>query len=657
MKKIYILKILYLFCHLFNFSVFASVCDDCEGWVWRSSLNFTLENGNNQFIDADSIHQEMIDSTTKITGDVLGSKNVALLRLGLILDNQINDKKYVTYVITPCFKEYIFYSGHTIAIKECKDNKNKVFKSQEQIFQGIQLIGGGALQEYIIDKPSNYPNVLKDVQARMESIFPPLRENTSQLGEKAYSMWHIKKRIDDDLSISSEFERLKALESTLEKFTQRCSDSEQKILFYIEDSLKNLPFYWDMRLPRLLKKYIKEAEAKYLKISKEEREGHEELSIKDDIKNSSITLETINFSKVKKLAARIKKLEDSRLRELAAIIELEEKKDISQMKVIGTDGKGKEKEANSKSGLRKKGEAEKRIDIKDLFKRVEELEKKAPTKLTIDDEEEKRKETCRGTESKNSIERLTARVNNLKREVTTETKVTNDGKKEKSLGERNSKEDLKDKEEISSGTSKYQRLKSKLNIIIARVELLRKENPLKVPEEFHTSDHKRYIEAIKVILDEDNMAKWRDYLDYIQGEITPLVEQQEKWVREFSHFMDKMSANRKIKGIVIHMNSLRDICDFCAPTIARECERKGGFVDKLKSICFASKGGEHPPFLRVLASCNEMRESTSAQKRLEAAPYQDKYSKDKNYLIPISDFEEAHNFLFQKIPVNEPLTK
>jgi len=274
----------------FSFAMFQD-SDDYEGWVWRKSLNFILPGSTDTFVDADSIHQQMADLAEKLqpaiqvkskeqSKESKEKKNIALIRLGFIIENQ--DKRQA-YTQSPCFDDYVFYSGQTT---------HKVSSSEEELFQKAEFIKTPYLKRYVISEPLRYPFSLEGIIATQNRFFPKDEESTTCISKVKYQTQYLEDKLKEALKNENLGELSKKAAGIIDDFEGRYSDSEKKVCFFIEDSLRDIPFYWNFRFFSLLKKLMPLLENYYITTFKNENELRREM-LEQEINKETLALSSL----------------------------------------------------------------------------------------------------------------------------------------------------------------------------------------------------------------------------------------------------------------------------------------------------------------------------------------------------------------------------
>jgi hypothetical protein len=81
----------------------------------------------------------------------------------------------------------------------------------------------------------------------------------------------------------------------------------------------------------------------------------------------------------------------------------------------------------------------------------------------------------------------------------------------------------------------------------------------------------------------------------------------EDWVASLVRSLSSLEQEEEVTDIILHWHSRYDVCESCAPAIARECERQDGFITRLKSIIMARNPQFLLPNCQVIVSCGEIR--------------------------------------------------
>ncbi|MBM3468617.1 MAG: hypothetical protein FJX71_04205 [Alphaproteobacteria bacterium] len=96
----------------------------------------------------------------------------------------------------------------------------------------------------------------------------------------------------------------------------------------------------------------------------------------------------------------------------------------------------------------------------------------------------------------------------------------------------------------------------------------------------------------------------KDILPY-QAQGKPPIED---WRFDFVHALRSLKPTERVTDFVFHLHSLYDICEDCAPTLAREWERHDGFLMRFKSWIIAFNGEvKMQPSAHLLTSCSNIR--------------------------------------------------
>lgn len=83
----------------------------------------------------------------------------------------------------------------------------------------------------------------------------------------------------------------------------------------------------------------------------------------------------------------------------------------------------------------------------------------------------------------------------------------------------------------------------------------------------------------------------------------------EDWLYDIKTSFLSLASEESIEGVVLHLHSLNDICENCAPSLARELERNDGFIARFKSLVSSFNPNQINPIFKITASCGQIRES------------------------------------------------
>lgn len=83
----------------------------------------------------------------------------------------------------------------------------------------------------------------------------------------------------------------------------------------------------------------------------------------------------------------------------------------------------------------------------------------------------------------------------------------------------------------------------------------------------------------------------------------------EDWIYDIKNSLLSLAPDESIEGVVLHLHSLNDICENCAPSIARELERNDGFVARFKSLITSINPRQTNPIFKITSSCGQIREA------------------------------------------------
>ena len=598
-RLFYGLAIFFCFIFLNNDSV-AGIqdSDEYEGWVWRKSLNFLIPD-TNAFVNADAIHQELFDLAEKLQA-VKGKQgagkhkakksenkerqNIALLRLGLILEDANKNK---TYTPVSCFDDYAFYSGqetHKLSSADA-ETLDKIIKTETPFFRHC-----------VIDEPKKYSFSLKDIIEDQKRFFSKESESETYIGIKKYQSQDLESKIEAAKHVGSLDDTFRAVSGSIESFVGRHSDSEKKVCFFLEDSLKELPFYWDMKIISLLKRVVPMLEEFYI-----QKYNNENVILEEYLK-AEIDKET-------KALVSLPSLDDSFAEQIAKISKLKNK--LTSLKKVAAPPQAMKREPPASK-----------------------LAQKEPSLLQATTDE-KRALPIQNLQIEQH-EPSTAQKKEASKKVSVIKPIKAIQKKEES------RQSTSYDENFLQGNEDF----IKLNHILNRVVTLRERDPLKVGLETLEKDegdcHLAYIGRLLSLQAETS---WKTDIDYLQNTLLSAEEGYNTWLRYFGSFLEKIPESMSVNGIVLHLYSRRDICDSCAVRLSRECEYPRGFVAKFRSIL--SVNIDAPSFFRLLTSCGELRYK-------ERKKHVDQFSEAPNYLVPIMPStgetpEEKKAIFFQKL--------
>lgn len=509
-------KILKLICLLVyiingqNFLYSSSINEEYEGWLWRSSLNFILPD-NTAINVIDTLHRNLSDSRKEVIGKAGGAtedRNTLFIRLGVITQK---DEEEYDYKITDCFEGYMFVSGQA--------NPNFSY------IQGTQILKV---------EPDNYPYDLDSISKKLSSRFGAYSsEIQTILGKKVYQEQNFRKvhelfqksleninKVEDENSDELRgvsIESIANLEESISYFYDKHTHSEQKLLFFLDRTLDNIPYYWNLGINTAFKNFVQAAESlivQKFRLSVREKNALSKTDVLEELGNfNKKYIQEQDTPEAKKNAPNWKK----------AINEIK-----SSIKPIDLGAP----------------EADLHLTWKDFYKYFEEYYEW------------------------NKVNPL-----NLKKIHTSFSFV------------------------------------EEMDKVIAFYKIIQ---------------NKAYKN--KEALNED-LKKIKDMKNYFE------LKPNQKWLNDFPQ-TEYISVKGKITALILHLHSYFDICESCAPSIAREIEKEEGTVAKLKSILVSYNKRKDIPSIYVLASCDKIRDEESENQGIRLN-FKDKYSDKQNYIIPL----------------------
>ena len=307
-KNIYYRLLFFPFIFFFTFSYLLAVKENdefYEGWGWSSKL--TIKLADHQELDFLEEHKALSKILKKDMKEFLESsdkrnRNVALIRLSLLIKK---NEKY-DHKLTNCFRNMISISGEgeetrkTDLISIKSRNKNKESELQEE----LSFIS----QAYKLE-PKNFRLDMKFTQNHLNKRF--LKGKKSNIAREIYD------KFSETITVNTS-EDLKKLIRIRDNLHDMHTHSEQKIIFFLDESIKCVPAYYDFTIKKLLDETIKDVEAFYL-------QNHNFFS-------SSLN-EEIRMKNVKSFEGEVlKATSKNNTKELIEVIELTEKNDREDRK-------------------------------------------------------------------------------------------------------------------------------------------------------------------------------------------------------------------------------------------------------------------------------------------------------------------------------------
>lgn len=183
-------------------------------------------------------------------------------------------------------------------------------------------------------------------------------------------------------------------------------------------------------------------------------------------------------------------------------------------------------------------------------------------------------------------------------------------------------EEINKEEKIKKARLDAEQKVEKLGTILSNLEEIEIRNPLKLkisdPNSFKPQAYEA-LEKLKDLLgkkpyerlkdikkDDDEITELESLLPYQDQENTT----EQNWIARLVSSLSSLEEDEEVTEVILNWYSYYDICESCCPSIARECERKDGFLVHLRSIVMASNPVKSlsPISLRVLTSCSIIRE-------------------------------------------------
>ncbi len=142
--------------------------------------------------------------------------------------------------------------------------------------------------------------------------------------------------------------------------------------------------------------------------------------------------------------------------------------------------------------------------------------------------------------------------------------------------------------------------------------------------------------------------KYKDTKNKIEDIIKKDIFKSDKFVIDYQNIISEICMVKKynISGIIMHVHSTLDCCFSCAPDLAQESVRTGGFVGYLKSVVQKFQGSMDSPFFRLVFSCGHIREDKKrfddiTFKRVAPNILDKQYIYYQHFLQPSSEKDEV----------------